>query len=55
MGPSRREEERMIKENMDRGCTSGHDYYRIGDRPRDGQRGMVFGFWKTMADVMMIQ
>jgi len=43
------EEKRTSKKSMDGGSTNSHDNKKIRTRSMERQRGMAFGFWKTVA------
>ena len=39
------------KKNVDGRSTSSHDNKKLRTRSMEKQRGMAFGFWKTVTDV----
>jgi len=46
-----KKEKRTSKKNADR-STSSHDNKKFGTRSMEKQRGMAFGFWKTVTAVI---
>jgi hypothetical protein len=45
-------EKRTSNENVNRRSTSSHDNKKFGTRSMEKQRGMSFGFWKTVTAVI---
>jgi hypothetical protein len=44
-------EKRTSKKNVDGRSTSSHDNKKFRSRSSEKQRGMAFGFWKTVTAV----
>ena len=52
MNTTGEKEKRTSKKNVDGWNTSSHDNKKFGAKSMDKQRGMAFGFWKTVTAVI---
>jgi hypothetical protein len=50
--PTGEKEERISKENLDRGSTCSHDNKKFETRPMAEQRGMALGFQKVAGELL---